>query len=96
MDKPPIWEKDLRIEIGRVLHKALRQFEIEDYPEAFDMKVHISHLISKFHAYYKGELNEAAVCDARIEALIKRIQSYFVDTVAVSYTHLTLPTILLV
>lgn len=40
-------DKELRTQFARVLHKAIRQFEVEGCPEAFDMSVHIDQLIAK-------------------------------------------------
>ena len=40
-------EDRIRMQFARVLHKALRQFEVEGCPEAFDMRVHIDQLVSK-------------------------------------------------
>ena len=37
---------DDRMQFARVLNKALRQFEVEGCPEAFDMRVHIDQLMS--------------------------------------------------
>ena len=39
------WE--LRRVIGRVLHKTIRQFEVEKCPETFNLKVHIDQILTK-------------------------------------------------
>ena len=36
----------VRMGVARVLHKALRQFEVERCPELFDMSVHIDQILS--------------------------------------------------
>ena len=36
----------LRVLMARVLHKVIRQFEVEGCPGAFDLKVHIDQLLS--------------------------------------------------
>lgn len=41
LDRP-----ELRRELGKVLHKAVRKFELDGCPKAFDMKAHIDQLLS--------------------------------------------------
>ena len=36
----------LRSKLARILHKALRQFEVEECPETFDLAVHIDQIIA--------------------------------------------------
>jgi len=47
---------ELRRRISRVLHKAIRQFEIEEYPEAFDLSVHIDQIIANTQANYRERI----------------------------------------
>ena len=37
---------ELREQIARVIHKAIRQFEVEKCPEVFDLKVHIDQVLA--------------------------------------------------
>ena len=65
-DKDLLLAEEVRPELARVLHKAIRQFETEDCPTMFDLHPHIDQLfrclneaLAKAKPIYEREKQEA-------------------------------------
>ena len=48
-------QNELRKKVARILHKTIRQFEVEKCPIVFDLRVHIDQI----HALYADKIEQA-------------------------------------